>query len=188
MRAALAATVASGWPDATIAEASDFTAALRLAADAPDLCIVDLAMPGAAPVAGIMQLRAAAPATHILVVSGIDDDAVMMELLDCGVSGFVPKSAPPGVVAAALALVLAGGRYLPERVAAIAANRPQRTLSARQIEVLRLMAAGQSNKAIARLLGLTPATVKSHVAATLAGLAAANRTEAAARGRELGLV
>jgi len=95
--------------------------------------------------------------------------------------------------------VLAGGRYLPPRIAEIAVARSAGAgpgaqiaagprLTARQGDVLKLTALGQSNKEIARELDLSPATVKAHIAAAIAALGAVNRTEAVVRARELGLI
>ena len=101
---------------------------------------------------------------------------------------------------AAIDLVLAGGRYMPPRVAELAAQMqggaspatesrtPKPAVTARQADVLRLVADGYSNKEIARALDLSPATVKTHVAQTIAAIGATNRTEAAIRARALGLI
>jgi len=195
VREALAATVAARWPDAAIVHAGDFPTAWAAAARGPELCLADLDMPGASPIEGVAGLRAAAPDMKILVVTGSFDDAMMLDLLAHGVAGFAPKSLTAEVIGAAIALVLAGGRYLPARLAElhlppaplVAAPRP-RLLTGRQLEVARLMARGQTNKDIARSLGIAPATIKTHVAQVIALTGAANRTEAAMRAGELGLL
>jgi DNA-binding NarL/FixJ family response regulator len=102
-----------------------------------------------------------------------------------------------------LRLIDAGGRYLPQRVAEIAASRFAReepavppshplpsngTLTDRQLTVLRLAADGRSNKEIALSLGLSPATIKTHLAMIQVYLGARNRTDAAARARSLNLL
>lgn len=196
VRDALAATVAARWPDAMLLQAGDFPAAWAAAAQAPDLCLADLDMPGASPLTGVAGLRAAAPGMKILVITGSYDDAMMLDLLARGVDGFASKSMPADVIAAAIALVMAGGRYLPPRLAEMhvpaapppGAPVPLRGLSARQVEVVRLIAEGCSNKDIARLLGIAPATIKTHVAQLIGILGAANRTDAAMRARAMGLL
>lgn len=195
VREALAATVAARWPDAGILHAGDFPTAWAAAARQPDLCLADLDMPGASPVDGVEALRVAAPGMKILVVTGVYDDAMMLDLLARGVDGFAPKSLSADVIGAAIALVLAGGRYLPQRLAELrlpeqrcSAAPPARVLTERQQEVARLMARGQTNKDIARTLGIAPATIKSHVAQVIALTGAANRTEAAMRATALGLL
>lgn len=197
MREALSGAVALGWPDARVTHAADYPSAWRAAAIAPDLIISDLVMPGAGPIEGVRGLIAAAPATPVLVVTGNDDDTVLLELLRLGVAGFAPKTSRSAVIEAAIRLVLAGGRYLPPRLAdlAMGASTPVSAtdriavrLTERQTEVLRMIAAGQSNKEIARVLDLSPATIKAHAAAAFAALGAANRTEAVVRAREIRLI
>jgi len=199
MREALAGAVAIGWPDARVVQAADFPQAWHAAAGRPDLIISDLAMPGAGPVEGVRRLRQAAPMSPILVVTGNEEDEVLLALFELGIAGFAPKTSKSAVIEAAVRLVLAGGRYLPPRVAELAAEkasggpRPHGhgsapRLTERQTDVLTRVALGRSNKEIARELDLSPATVKAHIAAGLAVLGATNRTEAVVRARELGLI
>jgi DNA-binding NarL/FixJ family response regulator len=199
MREALAGAVALGWPDAAVTQAADFPQAWAAAVSGPDLIISDLAMPGAGPVDGVRRLREAAPASPILVVTGNEDDDVLLALFELGIAGFAPKTSKSAVIEAAIRLVLAGGRYLPPRLVELAvakagggarsgAGAPAPRLTDRQTDVLARIALGRSNKEIARELDLSPATVKAHIAAGLAVLGAANRTEAVVRARELGLI
>lgn len=197
VREALAGTVARRWPDARILQATDYREAWDLAVTQPELCLIDLDMPGAMPLAGISALQVAAPAMPIIVVTGTQDDAVMLALIDRGVAGFAPKTLTGAMVVAVIDLVLAGARYLPARLAELRvasamspprASRAIKTLSERQIEVIRLMAQGRSNKDIARELCVAPATIKAHVAQIIAIVGAANRTEASMRAQSLGLL
>jgi two-component system, NarL family, nitrate/nitrite response regulator NarL len=197
MREAIAGAVEFGWPDAEVAQAGDYHAAWdAMAALTPDLCISDLVMPGATPVEGIRRLRAAAPDTPILVVTGNDDDATLLALLDLGIAGFAPKTSKSAVIEAAIRLILAGERYLPPRLIDLAAGRsgskiaphPASRLTERQSDVLARIATGKSNKEIARDLDLSPATVKAHTAAIILALGAANRTDAVYKARALGLM
>lgn len=177
------------------------------ARDDIEIAVVDLHMPGIGGLEGLAGLRERAPDTRIVVLTASDSDDDLLAVLALGVDGFVPKSVEPGVVEAAIRLVLAGGRYLPARVAELAAQGPAAAptcappaataspteaplgrLSSRQRDVLDQMARGRANKEIAQLLGLSPATVKTHVAHIIAVVGASNRTEAATRARELGLV
>jgi DNA-binding NarL/FixJ family response regulator len=204
VREALAGTVRLGWPDAKIAEAGDFETAWAMAANAPDLVIADLVMPGASPKVGIAGILEAAPEAKLLVVTGTQDDALLVELLELGVAGFAPKTSNAGIIDAAIRLILAGGRYLPPRLADIAAARisdgtaPAATrtpgvavaerLTERQMDVLRLVARGQSNKEIGRALDLAPSTVKTHLQQVMHVLGAANRTDASIKAQQLDLV
>ena len=212
VREALVGSVKMNWPGAAVSEASDFPQAWARARSQPGFCIADLVMPGAAPLDGIKGIMQAAPSTPILVVTGTEDDALLLALLKLGVAGFAPKSASGAIVEAAIRLILAGGRYLPPRLADIAAarvdaapagdraiikdpslaRRPEQVhqtlpdpLTLRQTEVLTLVAQGRSNKEIARTLGLAPSTVKTHLENLLQTLGVANRTEAAGKAREL---
>jgi DNA-binding NarL/FixJ family response regulator len=106
---------------------------------------------------------------------------------EAGVKGCIPKTAPPDLIMAALRLILAGGLYFSDFSSLSARQRtdpPLRSrLSSRQLEVLRLIEMGQTNKEIAKALGISVATVKLHVQAILNITGARNRTEAALRAR-----
>jgi DNA-binding NarL/FixJ family response regulator len=199
---------------APVLTAPDYAGAWAHAEDCPDivLAVVDLHMPGIGAIEGLKGLRERAPGAKIVVLTGSDSDDDLLSVLALGVDGFVPKTVEPGVVEAAIRLVMAGGRYLPARVAELAAmgvteaqpgqvaapspvlacqisaEAPLGRLSSRQRDVLDQLVRGRANKEIAQLLGLSPATVKTHVAHIIAVIGATNRTEAANRARELGLV
>lgn len=173
-----------------------------------DLLMLDLHIPGEDPAGNLRAARSAWPDTPIVVFSGSEDPEHLRLALELDVNGFMPKSARPEVIEAALRLVLAGGRYLPDAVRMMAltghgADAPGHEdgevgglrkvhtgmeLTDRQIEVLRLLAAGAANKQIARLLGISPYTVKAHVAQLLMVLGASNRTQAVDLARRKGLI
>jgi DNA-binding NarL/FixJ family response regulator len=172
-----------------------------------DLLLLDLHIPGENPADNLRAARQTCPHTPIVVFSGSEDPAHLRLALEFDVRGFIPKSAPPEVIEAALRLVLAGGRYLPDHVRMLAlsglpagpvAGQPAAApsvpvkledirLTERQHEVLRMLARGAANKEIARHLGISPHTVKAHVAHVLMVLGASNRTHAVdlARRQEL---
>lgn len=191
VREALAGTVRLGWPDVAITEAGDFPAAWAAAAvQRPDVAIVDLMMPGAAPAAGVKRLRDIAPHTSILIVSGTDDDRLLLDLLDLGIAGFAGKTSSGNIIEAALRLIAVGGRYLPPRIAEIASagieaapRADAAPLTDRQLAVLQLVAQGLSNKEVAQQLDVSPATVKTHLSNIQTVLGAKNRTDAAIRAR-----
>jgi two-component system, NarL family, nitrate/nitrite response regulator NarL len=202
MRTALEGAVALAWPDATISTAPDFPSGWSKAAEQPELILCDLVMPGADPVSGIRKLREVSPESHVLVITGSEDDRLLLDLFDLGIAGFVPKTAGGQIIEAAINLVLAGGQYIPSRIIEIARQRPSGApqarqdeksydvsrLTERQIEVLRYMSRGESNKEIARSLSLSPATIKAHAAAIIGILGVTNRTEAAFKARKIGLL
>lgn len=196
MRAALTLVAQEVAPEANVLVATDWTGACERAGEADlALCLIDLQMPGAEPLDGLRALQERAPGAKLVVVTGSERDEDLLGALALGVDGFIPKSADADVLTAALRLVMAGGRYLPARLAELAAplerppaDAPYGRLSDRQVQILRLMADGMANKEIARELGLSPTTVKTHVAHVFSMLGAANRTEAAAKARALGLL
>jgi two-component system nitrate/nitrite response regulator NarL len=122
-----------------------------------------------------------------LVLFSVLSPAEVQAAYEAGVKGCIPKTAPPELITAALRLILAGGLYFSDFSSISARQRtdpPLRSrLSSRQLEVLRLIEMGQTNKEIAKALGISVATVKLHVQAILNITGARNRTEAALRAR-----
>ena len=135
------------------------------------------------------DLKAAAEAIRPapLVLFSVLSPAEVQAAYEAGVKGCIPKTAPPELITAALRLILAGGLYFSDFSSLSARQRtdpPLRSrLSSRQLEVLRLIEMGQTNKEIAKALGISVATVKLHVQAILNITGARNRTEAALRAR-----
>lgn len=170
MREALAGTLRDRWPSLVLDEAGDFPAAWALAGNGPAFCLVDLGMPGAEPVEGVAGLRARAPDAILLVLTGLTDAVLLDEIRACGVAEVFSKNTDAAV------LIDAIGAAMPALRAIEAARLP-----ARQQEVLGLLAAGLTNKEIALRLGISPATVKIHVARLTSWLGAVNRTDAVAR-------
>jgi DNA-binding NarL/FixJ family response regulator len=185
MRDALANAIGSVVPGATFVEAGTLDATLALVAQTPglDLLLMDLHMPGADGLSGVRAVRTRAPQVPLAVVSADDDPAAVRTLLALGVAGFIPKTESPAVIASAVRLILAGGIYVPPRLldqgspAAWASEAPS-GLTGRQMEVVRLLARGMSNKAIARELNVSEGTVKVHLLAVFRVLAVRNRTSA----------
>jgi DNA-binding NarL/FixJ family response regulator len=155
---------------------------------AADLMILDLQMPGYTGLDSVRAVRGRHPELPVLVLSGNEDPSIVRECIDLGAFGFVPKSAPSDQFHAALALVLSGGVYLPPASLSIGApvtpaqqdawSRLGTRLTERQRQVLLGIVQGKPNKVIARDLGLSDTTVKSHVAHILDALVVSNRTEA----------
>jgi len=135
------------------------------------------------------ELKAAAEAIKPapLVLFSVLAPGEVQAAYESGVKGCIPKTAPPELITAALRLILAGGLYFSDFSSLSSRQRsetPLRTrLSSRQLEVLRLIEMGQTNKEIAKALGISVATVKLHVQAILNITGARNRTEAALRAR-----
>jgi DNA-binding NarL/FixJ family response regulator len=168
-----------------VLEAATLAAALRIAGVERDidLVLLDLHLPDARGLAALGEMRRTNASLPIVVISGEDDPAVVREALAQGALGYVPKSSNLRVIAGALQLVLAGGVYVPQQAMAAPATAATRAdaalgLTPRQDEVLALLLAGKSNKAIGRELDLAEGTVKNHVAAVLKALGVTTRTQA----------
>jgi DNA-binding NarL/FixJ family response regulator len=189
-------------PQAEIAVAGDCERGLDLAANGaePDLVLLDLSLPGLSGIPALKLWRARFPGVPVAILSAAIDQPTVLAAIGAGAAGFIPKSSTNEVMASALRLVLAGGKYLPPEVLVPSARRqapPVRqatTLSAetlgltgRQIDVLRLIAKGASNKVICRELGLAERTVKAHVTAVLRALKVSSRTQAAIEAAKLGM-
>ncbi len=183
---------------ATILEAGDEASGLALAASHHDLDIImlDLRLPdgGGGPPA-IPRFCNASPATPVIVLSASEDPSDARQSLAAGALGYIPKSASPETLLAAVRFVLDGNIYVPplavaneSAAAAVGERRNAEHLTSRQIEVLRILAGGNSNKAVARALGVSDKTVKAHLSTIFSLLRVSNRTEAALAARELGLI
>jgi DNA-binding NarL/FixJ family response regulator len=177
-------------------EAGDCARALEhAAARGNDLVLLDHKMPGVAGLDALAALREAIPAAPLVVLSGEDNPGVVRAAIEGGAMGFIPKSSTPEVLIQALRLVLARGVYLPPAVLD-AASEPApesgseaalRGLTPRQVDVLRCVIQGKSNKVIARELDVSEGTVKAHLSSVLRAFGARSRTEAVYAAAKLGL-
>jgi DNA-binding NarL/FixJ family response regulator len=155
----------------------------------PDVTLMDLRLPEMSGVDAIRSIRSANPRARFIVLTTYEGDADIHRALEAGAQGYVIKGMPYQTLVDALHRVNRGGRFLPPPVArALASRMPDSDLSAREQEVLRLLASGKSNKDIASLLGITEATVKCHVSAILMRLNVSDRTEAVVTALHRGLV
>jgi two-component system nitrate/nitrite response regulator NarL len=154
-----------------------------------DLILLDLTLPDSLDPEQTVRLTVAgAGDTPVVAVSMLDSQAMVARALQAGIDGFIRKSDSAAVMMSALDVVVAGGRYLPAGVAEPpAAPVAVPALSDRQLEVLRLIAKGQSNKAIARELKIAEATVKVHVHRLLQLIGASSRAKAAAWAHQSGV-
>ncbi|WP_284741292.1 response regulator [Amycolatopsis sp. RTGN1] len=157
-----------------VGAAADGLAALDLVAEHhPDVVLVDLRMPRCDGVETTERIRAEHPGTEVVVLTTYADDESLLAALRAGARGFLTKDADAEAIARALRSAAAGqstvdGELQRRLVEAATRSTPQRVkeiegLTAREIEVLRLIAAGLSNTEIARTLVVSEATVKTHV-------------------------
>lgn len=176
-------------------EAGDCAKALEHAAKRSyDLVLLDLKMPGVAGLDALAALRDAIPDAPLVVLSGEDNPGVVRAAIEHGAMGFIPKSSTPEVLIQALRLVLARGVYLPSAVLDAAADPATAgsgtalgNLTPRQMDVLRCVIQGKSNKVIARELDVSEGTVKAHLSSVLRAFGARSRTEAVYAAAKLGL-
>lgn len=169
-------------------QAASIAEALACGARHPDLSLLllDLSLPDSQGMQGLRRLREALPAPALVVLSADDAPQTVLDALDAGAQGFIPKTARPGQMREALSRVLAGEIYLP--AALLQAQRPASPeLSERQLDVLRLLVGGRANKEIGRELGLSESTVKTHLAALFRKLEVNTRTQAVLKTASLGL-
>ena len=164
----------------------------RLAADVPDVVVVDIGLPDGDGLDLVRSLRAAHPTLGIVVLTMYADDDHMFAALDAGASAFVPKSDPSDrVVAAARHAVSAPGSFTASALASAMQRRlapAAVTLTPREREVLDLLADGLTTSSIARKLFMSESTAKGHLAKLFEKLGAANRTQAVMNAVRLGLV
>jgi len=191
VRAGLAAVLQSQ-PDMTVvAEAADGEQTLELYEEfSPDVLILDLRMPAPDGLQVLAELMArGGPPPRVLVMTAYASEADVRRALKAGAKGFLVKGAEPQQIREAVREISAGQAFLPAKIVsrlAEAIAHPE--LSARELQVLRYLARGKSNKEVGQILYISENTVKGHVKAILAKLEAMGRTEAIAIAASRGLV
>jgi DNA-binding NarL/FixJ family response regulator len=179
-----------GQPDLeVVGEAGDGAAALALVEGlAPDVVLMDLQMPGMDGVEAIRHIRATQPEVEVVVLTTFLDSSRISAAIQAGAIGYVLKDVPPGELADAIRAAARGEVHLApavQRLLLQAMAHPNQAtaspemLTEREREVLTLLAAGRSNKEIARQLRVSERTVKGHVGGVLGKLGLASRTQAA---------
>lgn len=182
-----------------VAEAADGEAAVgRALATRPDIVLMDVEMPKLSGVEATARIAAALPATRVVILTTFDRDDYVFEGIKAGARGYLLKETSADELLATIRRVHAGETAIqPELAPRLIAEFGRRRsadapayepLTDRERDVLRLLAAGQSNKEIARDLRLAEGTVKNHVSTVLDKLHAANRTQAALVARDRGLI
>lgn len=209
MREAMAGLVRDVEPGVDLVQAGSLAEARRLAADGGiDALVIDLQLPDGDGSELVAEFRRRWPQRPILVLTASEDLGRVRQLIGAGANGYAPKSAGHATLSAALRLVLAGQTYVPplvlaaatlpapaadaetlaaEQEASATAADGSGRLTPRQLDVLRLVCRGLSNKHISRELGLAERTVKVHIGAVFRALGVSNRTQAALAARACGL-
>jgi DNA-binding NarL/FixJ family response regulator len=174
---------------ADILEADSLDSLQRVVESNPDadLLFLDLSMPGVSGFSALAYIRSNHESLPTVIVSAMDDPAVIRRSIQHGASGFIPKSASIGNIEAGIQSVLQGEVWLPDGInlhderlnhdeAGIAAAMS--SLTPHQFRVLMMLGEGLLNKQIAYQLGVSEATIKAHVTAILRKLSVTNRTQA----------
>jgi two-component system, NarL family, nitrate/nitrite response regulator NarL len=166
-----------------IAEASDGIEGVRRVTELkPDAVLLDAKMPRMDGLEACREIIRALPRTRVVMLTTFSEPALIQAAKDAGAAGFVNKETEAERLAELLHKMLADEHYT--RFPTIELPK----LTTRELEVLRLMATGQSNKEIARALGLSPDTIKDHLENLYRKLEASDRVTAAKRAQQLGLV
>jgi DNA-binding NarL/FixJ family response regulator len=186
---------------AVVGQAANGDEALRLAATLrPNVILMDLQMPGMDGVSATAVLRMRQPDAKVIVLTTFDDDESVFEGLRAGAVGYLLKDTPSERLVEAIRRTARGESFLEPSVAAkVVAEfarlsaRPSADpiadpLSARELEVLRLVGRGASNREIAAALVIAEGTVKNHITNILAKLQVTDRNEATSRAKEIGLI
>lgn len=178
-----------------VASAETVDAALKeLRRVAPDVVLLDVRLHGSDGLAAIGTLLAARPGVRVIVFSAYDLDEYVFGAIRAGAKGYVLKGTASADLATAIRKVHAGESYVSPALSAKLVEQMQprsrgsRSLTARELMVLRLMASGMSNRDITSALAITERTVKFHVTAILNRLGADNRTQAVALAARRGIL
>lgn len=198
-RAALTQALRELVPEASLVEAATLDAVHVWLEANPDtdLVLLDLHMPGSHGLAGLASIRCRHPAVAVAMISANDDPLVIARAIDFGAQAFIPKSAAPEEIGAALQAVFACQVWVPRTLAGRGASESQidkdlsrrlASLTPQQFRVLELVAQGKLNKQIADAMGIQERTVKAHLQAIFEKLGARNRTQAGVCLRQLELI
>ncbi|TFD54506.1 response regulator transcription factor [Cryobacterium frigoriphilum] len=195
VRSGIVALLARAADIEVVGEAADGEEAVRLAAAlAPDLVLMDLRMPRLDGAAATAQILAADGRIRVLILTTYESDDQILGAIEAGASGYLLKAAPQAEILEGVRSVAGGQTVLAPSIAATLVQRLRsdapapRRLSARELEVLRLVASGDSNPDIARSLFIGEATVKTHLVHVFEKLGVNDRTRAVTRAMELGLL
>jgi DNA-binding NarL/FixJ family response regulator len=200
-RAGLRAVLSQDPEFELVGEATSGAEAVALARSLqPELVLMDLRMPDMDGLAATRAIKQVSPATTVLILSMFEDSEMLVAAVRAGAAGYVLKDSSETALRTAMSDALAGNfplaRHLVDEVIQrmpVDAIEPTAvasadSLSARERQVLELLARGHTNKAIAEALVITPSTVKVHVEHILSKLGVGDRTEAAVRALELGYI
>ena len=155
----------------------------------PDVVLLDMRMPNGDGISTLEQIRALQPDAHILILSSHGTEEEVYAAIRAGATGYLIKDVDQEELIAAIRHVSTGQSYLPVNIARLLAERePRPELTAREHEVLQLIARGLINREIAQVLGISESTVRNHTIHLFAKLDVSDRTEAAIFAIQRGII
>jgi len=161
----------------------------KFLSESPDLCLLDLRMPGTDGIEAIGAILAERPSARVIILTSFETQEDIYRAVQAGAKGYFLKDSPPEELIECIRAVAAGGTWIPPAVGAKLAKRvTDQELTAREKEVLQALATGKSNKEIGVAYNISEATVKVHVTHILEKLKVGGRTEAINQAVKRGLV
>jgi len=190
LRAGIAALIGTQSDMALVAEASTGREAIeKFRTVRPDITLLDLQMPEMSGIDALIAIRTEWPSAKVIVLTTYGGDAIAERALKAGAQAYVLKALVGAELLETIRAVHCGHKRIHPTVAAqLASHLGEETLSCREVQVLRLVEAGNSNKAIATRLAISEDTAKAHMASIMAKLAANDRTHAVTLARERGIL
>lgn len=154
-----------------------------------DLLLIDLRLPGMSGIDTLHALKRAKIAIRAIIFTSFETDEDIYRAVQAGVQGYLLKDAPQSEMIKAIRIVHSGKRYFPRRIATRLAKRMMRTnLTARELEVLKMLARGLTNKGIGKALDISGNTVRNHVNSIIGKMEVSDRTEAATTAIHRGII
>lgn len=157
--------------------------------DAPDVVLLDLRMPGLNGIDMLVATKKSGSQVRAIILTSYETDEDIYRAVQAGAQGYLLKDTPFKEMLEAIRAVNAGKRYIPRQIAQRLAERMMRTeLTARELEILKMLAKGPTNKQIGRALGISDYTVRNHVNSIIEKLEVSDRTEAATTAIQRGII
>jgi len=190
VRAGLTSMLATQQDIEVIATASSGAAALETLETTPaEVMLLDLRMPGLSGVKTIQEIHRSGHPVRIIVLTSFETDEDIYRAIQSGAQGYLLKDTSLKEMIEAIKTVHGGKRYIPRDIAARLAERMMRTeLTPRELEILRMLAKGLTNKQIGKALNISDNTVKNHVNSVIEKLEVCDRTEAATTAIQRGIL
>jgi DNA-binding NarL/FixJ family response regulator len=154
-----------------------------------DLVLLDLRMPGMNGIDTLLAMRRIGIPTRVIVLTSFDTDEDIYRAVHAGAEGYLLKNASQAEMVGAIRAVHAGKRYIPNHIASRLTERMMRSdLTTRELEILKLLAKGLTNKQIGQVLGISSNTARNHVNSVIDKLDVSDRTEAATTAIQRGII